>query len=154
MVKDTSKLATAIVFAFIADYVFNIVYHGNLMMADYAATSILWRSDEEMGSLYGICLAAHLIMISVIGLIFAKGYEGKGYIEGFRFGLLIGLLLSALNMVSFVHMPIPANILQGWVFGSLLEGQVIGLSLALIYGLNSKAKPAAKPATKKTTKKK
>jgi hypothetical protein len=131
-----------------------MLFHGSYLMDEYTATAALWRDEATMEKLTGYCILGHLILVSVLGVIFARGYEGKGYQEGCRFGVLVGLLLAGLNISTFAYLPIPSSLLSGWILGSLVEGQVIGVSLALIYQLKpeAKAKAVSKAETKTTTK--
>ena len=93
-------------------------------------------------------------MVSIAGIIFSRGYENKGLMEGFRFGLLVGLLLASQVFVAFVWSPIPQEIFNGWVVGHLLEGVIIGLSLAMVFGMNLGDEKLAKKPTKKPAAKK
>jgi hypothetical protein len=89
--------------------------------------------------------------------MFAKGYEKKGYMEGLRFGLLIAIILCSQTLIGYVYSPIPTMFLRIWLVGNVLQGVVIGLSLAMVFGMKldeaSNAKKA-KPAKAKKSKKK
>ncbi len=144
------RLAVAIVTAFIFDIFFNIVYHCHFAMDAYTNTAELWRDPVEMQSLMGYHYLGHLILVSIAGVIFSRGYENKGWPEGLRFGLLLGLVLASQTIVGFTYLPIPNFIMSIWLLGNLLEGVVIGLCLALAYTFKlNDAKPAKKAPAKK-----
>lgn len=145
------RLATAIVAAYIADIVFNMFYHGHFMMPAYLETASMWRNMAEMKQYMAYCYLGHLILVSIAGIIFARGYDNKGLMEGFRFGLLIGLFMSSQIVVGFAYNPWPNYLFTGWIVGSLLEGIVIGLMLAMVYRMrlvDAKPVKAKKPAKK------
>ena len=148
------RLAVAIVTAYIADIVFNMVYHGFLTIDSFNSVSDLWRPAGEMQSLMSYCFLGHLILVSIGGVMFARGYENKGNMEGFRFGLLLGLVLASQTIVSFAYLPLPNFILSIFLLGNLLEGVVIGLFLAIAFRINLAdekhvaAKAVKKPAAK------
>ena len=83
-----------------------------------------------------------LWLIPVIGLffsffftfIFSKGYEGKGLLEGVRYGLYVGLMV-ALPMAygSYAMMPIPYSLALQWFIYGTLEYMIAGVVLALIF---------------------
>ena len=148
------RLAVAIVTAYIADMVFNMLYHGHLVMDAYVQTSELWRSEAEMQSLLGYCYLGHLILVTIGGVIFSRGYEGKGYLEGFRFGLLLGLVMAAQTLVSYTYLPLPNFILSVFLLGNLLEGVVIGVFLSIAYTIKLDAEKPAKKTKAKAAKKK
>jgi hypothetical protein len=98
----------------------------------YKSISHLMRPEGEM----------KLWLIPVIGLsfsffftlIFSKGYEGKGSLEGVRYGLYVGLMV-ALPMAygSYAMMPIPYSLALQWFIYGTLEYMIAGVVLALIF---------------------
>src|SRR5437588_303732 len=70
------------------DYVIN----GVILKDAYEATKSVWRPD--MASKTWIFFLIDLIYAFPFTYIFVRGYEGKGIIEGARFGAIVGVLIS------------------------------------------------------------
>lgn len=155
---NNRRLATAIVAAFIADIVFYMLFHDSFMMPAYTETLEMWRSEEDILRYSGYRYLGHLILVSIAGIIFARGYEKKDIMEGFRFGLLIGLLMASQTVVAFAYSPIPDFLFTGWLVGNLMEGVIIGLMLAMVYRIKPAGEKAARvskaPKKKAKSKKK
>ncbi|MEK6754966.1 MAG: hypothetical protein AABZ02_02320 [Bacteroidota bacterium] len=108
----------------------------------YKSISHLMRPEGEM----------KLWLIPVIGLffsffftfIFSKGYEGKGLLEGVRYGLYVGLMV-ALPMAygSYAMMPIPYSLALQWFIYGTLEYMIAGVVLALIFKPKEQTPPVA-----------
>ncbi len=76
--------------------------------------------------------------------IFSKGYEGKGLLEGVRYGLYIGLMF-ALPMAygSYAMMPIPYSLALQWFIYSTIEYMIAAMILVLIFKPKEQTPPAA-----------
>lgn len=156
MLKNTRVISIGIVVSFLAVMLINFLYHCQLMGDTYMAHQALFRDKTTAGTLYPIHVLATFMLVSISTLIFAKGYENKGYLEGFRFGLLIAFILCSQTLVGYVYSPIPDVFLRIWLVGDLIQGVVVGLSLALAFGLklDEKAPKKSKPTKAKKSKKK
>ena len=86
----------------------------NVLLADlYAQHAGVFRPQAEMNLVLG--LAASLIGFFVFAYAYAKGYEGgDGAIEGLRFGVIVGLLLSCFAVVwNYVVLPMSGSARRG-----------------------------------------
>ena len=98
----------------------------------YAETKHLWRPD--MASKMWIMQVVSLVTSFLFVYIFTKGYEGKGIMEGFRFGLIVGLFTSLpMGYGSYAVMPIPYELAFKWFLYGTAEMIVVGMIAALIY---------------------
>ncbi len=122
-------LATIAVFVFV--FVSDFLIHGQLLKDIYEQTAHLWRPQSEHNMAF--MLASQILFSLVITVIFSRHYEAKGIGEGFRFGLLIGLLLGTIQLGTYCYMPIPLSLTLSWVAASLVKGLGSGLALALTY---------------------
>lgn len=104
-----------------------------------ASLDSLWRPD--MSSKVWLMVVLSAVVAVIFAYIFAKGREGKGLLEGVRFGLLIWLFVTVpMNLSWYVMLPIPLGVVLRWILVGLVEMLVAGLLVALIY------KPTAAPA--------
>ena len=130
---NVKRLALASLFVFLFVFLYEWLFHGQLLMADYTATKALWRSDAEMMGNIGWLALGHAIMAFVFCVIFTKGYEGRGIAEGVRYGVLIGLLVLANVLVRYAVEPIPFSLAMKWFAGGMIELVAAGVIAALVY---------------------
>jgi hypothetical protein len=65
--------------------------------------------------------------------IFAKGYEGKGVMEGVRYGVLVGFLFVAGYFTQYAVYPITSEILWAWCGTGLAQSIGGGVVVSLVY---------------------
>lgn len=119
-------------FIFISDW----VIHGVLLKNQYAETAALWRTEESIipWALFG---GQALIAIFFVA-IFRKGYEGKGMIEGVRYGFLMAAFTTGSTMIQYAVAPYPLSLIGGWIGLGFLQSIGAGMVAAAVYG---KSKP-------------
>jgi hypothetical protein len=129
--------------AFVTVEILDYVIHGVILMPAYESLKNVFRPD--MAAKTWIFVLVGLIWSVLFTLIFAKGYEARGWLEGVRFGLLIGLFW-AIPMAygSYAMYPIPYSLALQWFLYGLLETILAGIAVALVYG--RLAGPSARPA--------
>ena len=124
-----ASLAVFLVFE-ILDSIVHMVFLSNTYQNPAIVT--LWRADM-MGLMWLMYVAA-LTMSFVFVYMFIKGYEGKGILEGVRFGLIFGLILAFVAIVNqYVVYPIPLSLAVQWFIFGMIEFVSVGIVAALIY---------------------
>jgi hypothetical protein len=123
--------AALVAFAFV--FVFDFLFHGNFLMPVYQETPQLWRTPADMQSYFTFMLGAQFLLAWIVGLIFTRNYEGKGLIEGVRYGAMIGFLLGVCMASSYAWMPISLYLAAMWFTGGFVQGLGLGLIYAAIY---------------------
>ena len=117
---------------FAGSQVLDYLIHNVMLQGLYAETKHLWRPD--MASKMWIMQVDSLVTSFLFVYIFTKGYEGKGIMEGFRFGLIVGLFTSLpMGYGSYAVMPIPYELAFKWFLYGTAETIVVGMIAALIY---------------------
>jgi hypothetical protein len=127
-------MATAGAFGVIAagDYLIHNVWLSEI----YAQTAQYWRSPQEMQARIGFMVGGQLALAGLLALVYAKGYEpGKGAAsQGFRFGVMIGLLLGLPRMlIEHAVYPFPTTLVLNWFLGGLVEASVAGIIIGYLY---------------------
>jgi len=118
----------------VAGQAFNFVAHGVLMEPSYQALASLWRPKEVMDSMMWIMFLSSAVLVFLFCFIFTKGYEGKGIMEGVRYGVLIALLAAVPQAVdAYVIYPIPFTLTIKWAAIGLAHYTLLGAVLAAIY---------------------
>ena len=83
-----------------------------------------------------LMFVAQLVLAALLAVVYAKGYEpGKGGAgQGFRFGVLIGLLLMLpCSLMNAVIYPYPVSLILNWLIGGLTEVTLAGTVIGALY---------------------
>ncbi len=122
--------------AFIVIYIvgglLNFLIHGVLLMETYESLSEIWRPD--MDRLMWLQWITPLFSTFFFIYIFAKGREGKGILEGLRYGLIIWAFMS-IPMIYGQYMvyPLPYSLVLQWLFSDLFVLVILGILVSLLY---------------------
>lgn len=108
----------------------------------YRTIAHLMRPEGEMK--LWILPVTGLFFSFLFTFIFSKGFEGKGLLEGTRYGLYIGLMV-ALPMAygAYAMMPIPYSLALQWFIYGTLEFMIAGIVLALIFRTKEEPPPSS-----------
>ena len=102
----------------------------------YQATAAWWRPAAQMQSFMHFMLLSQLTLAVLLTFIYTKGYEPRNGTlgQGFRFGVLMGLLLAVpQNLMNMFVYPYPPTLIINWIFGTLLEVTAAGMVIGLLY---------------------
>ncbi|MBN1823575.1 MAG: hypothetical protein JW803_04585 [Endomicrobiales bacterium] len=129
---NVKRFVLAALAVFAAIQVTDPLIHGVLLGNAYEATSHLWRPD--MMSKMWIMLLSSFLFSFLLMYVFVKGYEGKGIMEGVRFGLLVGVFVYVYSVINqYVVYPIPFSLAAKWCVYGLIQFTIFGIVAALIY---------------------
>lgn len=133
-----SKFWITFIVIYVVSGILNYLIHSVLLMNTYMAISNLWRPD--MDRLMWVQFVTPLFFCFFFVYIFARGYEGRGIMEGVRYGLIMwGFLSIPQTFGQYMVYPLPYSLVWKWLLADLVVLPVLGILLALIY----------KPATAK-----
>ena len=117
---------------FVANQVTDPIIHIFLLSKSYQVLSHIWRPDME--SKMWIMTMGSLVFAFLFVLIFTKGYEGKGLLEGIRFGLLLGVLMSGVTILQqYVVYPVPFSLAVQWCVYGIVQYLIYGTIAAFLY---------------------
>ncbi len=110
------------------------VIHTVLMADTYASLGSVFRPEAEMMDMMWMMMLSGAVMIFIFCYIFTRGYEGKGIMEGVRFGLLIGVMMAGMMSIDqYVIYPLPSDVATIWLFSGVASLMVAGAVFAAIY---------------------
>lgn len=110
----------------------NIVIHSIILRPTYAALAQVWRPN--MVRLMWVMNLSIFIFSIMFVYIYIKGIEGKGWIEGLRYGLVVGIMMNIMNSGGqYVMYSITALLAVQWFIYGMIQFILCGLVLALIY---------------------
>lgn len=129
---NMKKFLLASLAVFVTLQVLDFVIHSLLLGAVYSELETVWRTDmaDKMWVMYVTGIVFSLLFV----YIFSKGYEGKGIMEGIKYGLIIGLVVHFVGSFNqFVVYPIPYGLTWQWVIYGVIELMIAGAVASLIY---------------------
>lgn len=126
------RLVPAIIAGFIFVFAYEWLLHGILLRSIYETTPQVWRAKAEMSQFLPYLFGGQLLMTIFLGLIFAKGYENRGYSEGIRYGMLMGFFISSMHLTGYAIQPVSATLALCWILGSIVEMIGLGIIFAAI----------------------
>ena len=131
---NIKRFIIASVVVFVAASILGFLIHNVILMGTYESLTGIWRAKADMTSLMWIMYPVGLVVSFLFVYIFTKGYEGKGILEGLRYGIWIGLFVNLPAAFSqYVVYPIPFSLAIQWFIYGMLEFIIIGLVAAAIY---------------------
>ncbi len=129
---DTKKFLFASVAVFITLLILDFVIHNLILVSTYESIQEVFRPDmmDKMWIMYLTGIIFSLLFV----YIFSKGYEGKGIIEGAKYGLIIGLVVHLVGSYNqYVVYPLPYSLVLKWFIYGTIEMIVAGIVLAFVY---------------------
>lgn len=125
-------------------WAYDFAVHGHLLKEKYEATARMWRSEAQMQELLSWCVVYHVFM----AVIFAAGYwcwrekaklgkvgsDNCPYRKSLGFGLWVGLLLAAPQLMTYVWLPLETTELPvAWAASELVKWTLAGALLNKLY---------------------
>ena len=137
------KVLIGFVAVFVAMEVVSLIVDYWLLSSTYESLKNLWRPD--MQSKMWIFHVVMLVGAFFFSFVFSKGYEGKGIMEGVRYGLYIGIWMS-LGMAygTYAMIAIPYSLALQWFIYGVIQYIIYGIILALVFQ-KKPAPPATQP---------
>jgi hypothetical protein len=131
---NLKRFALACVAVYVIYQILGFLIHQVYLGETYASLASVWRPEAEMMSKMWIQFFTSLVWVVLFCYIFTRGYEGKGAMEGARYGLIMGLFMGLpFSYESYMIYPIPLSLAHTWFATTLVLGVICGLVLALIY---------------------
>ena len=126
------KIIIAFIVVYIAGGILNFIAHGLILGSTYESLSHLWRPDMDR-LMWIQWVTPHFYRFFFV-YIFAKGYEGKGLLEGVRYGLIIwGFLSIPMIYGQYMVYPLPYSLVLKWLFIDIVIIVILGVLVSLIY---------------------
>ena len=107
---------------------FEMFWHSQILMSRYLETANLWLPQDQMNP--GFFIAGQLGIAVVFTVLFRLAYRGTGLLEGVKLGVLIMAPLAIALLYVAGSQAIPADILQMWALGYVLQGIMAGVACA------------------------
>jgi hypothetical protein len=131
---NVKRFVLACAAVYVVYHVMSFAVNSWLLGDTYRALADVWRPEAEMVSKMWIMFVTSAVWTVLFCYIFTRGYQGKGGLEGLRYGLLIGLLCGVpFSYESYMVYPITLSLAHAWAATSVVSSMVCGIVLALVY---------------------
>lgn len=130
------KLWTTFIVVFVVYFILDWLINGVLLHSTYMAEDVakIMRPEVDVNSNMWIIIICDLFYTFFFTLIFSKGFENKGWMEGVRFGFYVGLMVSLpMAYITYAVQPIPYSLALQWFIYGTLSNIIIGIVAALMY---------------------
>jgi hypothetical protein len=145
---NTKKLLLTTLVVFVLLEITGYLIHEVILSSTYQMEEVksAFRTEAEMNSNMWIVWVTDIIWSFFFAFFFAKGYEGKGIMEGLRFGFYIGLFWALVSSYqSYAFIPMPYFLALQWFIFGMIQSLILGVAAALVY------KPATAAQTQAAT---
>lgn len=119
---------------FIVMQALGYVIHEVMMGDTYEKLASIFRPEAEMMDMMWMMMVSGAVTLFMFCYIFTRGYEGKGIMEGVRYGALIGFLMAGPMAIDpHVIYPVPADVASIWLVSGIMSLMIAGAVFAAIY---------------------
>ena len=128
------RLVAAAVVATIVDVAYGFLVWGMVLNGEFGRYPEIYRPADDMSALPLMVTAIFIGLLFAIW-IYAKGYEGgNGFVEGLKFGAIMGLFLAAyFSGVNYGTMRIGKKMALTYAAGGFGEWLLVGIAIGLVY---------------------
>ncbi len=119
---------------FVVMQVFGYLIHGVGLSETYQSLASVFRPKAEMDSMMWMMMAGGAVSLLLFCHIFTLGHEGKGVMEGVRYGTLIGVFVSIpMSVDHYVIYPLTGELAVIWFVSGVVGFVISGAVFAAIY---------------------
>lgn len=122
------------VVVFVVMQAYGYLVHEVGLSETYQSLASVFRPQAEMESMMWMMMVGGVFSLLLFCYIFTWGYEGKGIMEGVRYGALIGVFVSIISAVdSYVIYPLTGELAVIWFITGVIAFVISGAIFAAIY---------------------
>ena len=131
------KFFVAFVAAFGFLFLFGFLWFAKLMHGAHQEVSLLWRTQADFGNHFSALVFGHIVMAFFLTLACVKFVPAGGAGACATLGILVALIHSGADMITFAVQPLTTKILCGWIVGALIQFGIAGAIIGAIYKTDS-----------------
>ncbi len=129
--KSKSFWITAVVL-YLVGWGLNYLVHDMWLMDTYRAMEDVFRAEDDIKR--GIFPITAAVWTILFVYIFSRGYEGKGIMEGVRFGAIMGLFYVVPHVYEqYAVYPITYSLTLKWFISGFVISIIYGVIASLLY---------------------
>jgi len=129
---NVKRYVAASLTVFVVSVALGYLVNAVILQSTYASIHGIWRADVQ--SKMWINAVSDFILSFVFVYVFVRGYQGRGIMEGVRFGLLMGLIFAIPAAYgTYVIIPIPYYLALEWFLYGMAQTLILGIVAAALY---------------------
>lgn len=122
------------VVVFVVMQVYGFLVHGVGLSGTYESLASVFRPRAEMDSMMWMMMVGGAVSLLLFCHIFTLGHEGRGVMEGVRYGTLIGIFVSIpMSVDHYVIYPLTGELAVIWFVSGVVGFVISGAVFAAIY---------------------
>jgi len=131
---NTKSFLITVVVLYVVVQVLGYLVHQVWLTPVYEELAAVFRPRAEMDELMWVFFVTSAIFVLVFTYIFIRGREGKGIMEGVRYGALMGLLYNiTVSYDSYVVYPLTYSLTLKWALSGFAISVILGVVASLVY---------------------
>ncbi len=143
----SKKVLTAAALVFVFFTIYSMLVNGVILRSAYESTASVWRPD--MDRLMWVYWVINLVGAFFFVFVFSKGYEGKGMMEGIRYGIYMGIWIGiGYAYGTYAMVAIPYWMAATWFWTTILQYIIAGIITVAVFGkvpMVTTISPSGKP---------
>ncbi len=104
-----------------------------LLGGNMSSMTAIARPEADMMRLFWVSLVGYFVITCAMTYIFTKGREGGGWMEGARFGAVIGVMMCGMSMWMYSVYPWELPAFYTDMFMNVVVYTVGGIVISLVY---------------------
>ena len=133
------KISLGFIVTFLTLTVLDNLGDAVLFKSSIASLSNIMRPKGDVEANTWILLVSFLIFAYFFTWIFSKGYQGKGILEGIRYGVAVGFMFNVPYFFTYyAMMPFPLSFTLPVFLYWMLIFIILGILVAWVFGMKSK----------------
>lgn len=134
---NTKKCFITGLVVFVVMFILDYLFHALLMQKYYMGIEELLRPQEIAFSYFPAMLIGQILIAFGFTYLFVQGYEGKGVVEGIRFGLIVGIVFGiGPALINYSVYKLTGTIMLCYFFWYPIECMILGAIAATLYKSN------------------
>jgi hypothetical protein len=137
------RLALAALAATVVDGVYGFLVYGQVLSGLFGQYPAVFRGLETQTAYLPAMFLGIFIGMLAVAWIYAKGYEGRGVLEGARFGVLVGVFNAGYVIgTDYGILNIGRRLAGSMALAGLVEWLIVGVVVAAV------SKPSPRPGAR------
>ena len=133
---NTKKFIIAFVIVFVVLEITNYIIYMGILGSEFKNEMYknIFRPEESMNSMMWLMWLMDLVWSFFFVFFFVKGYENKGWMEGLRFGVYIGIFyMLVISFQFYIMFPFEFGFAMQMFIFSFIQAIILGITASLIY---------------------
>jgi hypothetical protein len=133
---NTKKFIIPFVIVFVVLEITNYIIYMGILGSEFRNEMYknFFRPEESINGMMWLMWVLDLIWSFFFVFFFVKGYENKGWMEGLRFGVYMGIFyMLVISFQFYIMFPFEFGFVMQMFIYSFIQSVILGIAASLIY---------------------